>query len=69
MDTDSSAYWGSGHVLDHEPEAKAIPWQRQPFSLCMTLPPLSTVILKPLSPMVAATVEAEPDPAEPSEGS
>jgi 1,4-alpha-glucan branching enzyme len=57
MDTDSAAYWGSGHVGSAEDvQAEPTDWQGQPFSVCMTLPPLSTVILKPLRQKLPSTL-------------
>jgi 1,4-alpha-glucan branching enzyme len=48
LNSDSAVYWGSnmgnpdgGCLADH------IPWQGQPYSLNLILPPLSTLILKP----------------------
>jgi 1,4-alpha-glucan branching enzyme len=48
MDTDAAIYWGSDHVKSREFCADPVRWQGQPFSINMTLPPLSTVILEPL---------------------
>jgi len=44
-----SKYFGGKDQLnsDHIP-AETIPWMKQPFSLTITLPPLSAVIIKPL---------------------
>ena len=52
LDTDAAAYGGSGHevLLDGaatvEPDPST-PWQGQPASLLLTLPPLSVVVLGP----------------------
>jgi 1,4-alpha-glucan branching enzyme len=52
LDTDASAYGGSGHELVPGgagvlPADELTPWQGQPASLLLTLPPLSVVVLVP----------------------
>jgi 1,4-alpha-glucan branching enzyme len=52
LDTDAGAYGGSGHELVPGGAAvlaadDATPWQGQPASLLLTLPPLSVVVLVP----------------------
>jgi 1,4-alpha-glucan branching enzyme len=52
LDTDAGAYGGSGHELVPGAAAvlaadEATPWQGQPASLLLTLPPLSVVVLVP----------------------
>lgn len=54
VDTDNRRYGGSGHELVPDggavlPADTATPWQGQPFSLRLTLPPLAVVILRPPS--------------------
>jgi 1,4-alpha-glucan branching enzyme len=51
LDTDAAAYGGSGHEVllggtTVEPDPST-PWQGQPASLLLTLPPLSVVVLGP----------------------
>ena len=52
LDTDNRRYGGSGHEL--VPDGGEVlsvdtdtPWQHQPYSLRLTLPPLSVVVLAP----------------------
>jgi 1,4-alpha-glucan branching enzyme len=47
LDTDHASYWGSGHCPQEEYYAEAVPWQGQPASVRLTLPPLSTIALEP----------------------
>jgi len=48
FNSDSEHFGGKGQLnRDHIP-AEIIPWMKQPFSLTITLPPLSVVIIKPL---------------------
>jgi 1,4-alpha-glucan branching enzyme len=46
INTDSQDYGGSGIGNGGSVEASAIPWHGRPFSLNLTLPPLSTLILE-----------------------
>ena len=62
LNSDSEAYGGSNMGNKGGLPADAIPWQDQPFSLLLTLPPLAVVILKPEAP-APAVVEAEPPAA------
>ena len=48
INSDKSIYWGSGIAYDGDYHTTDIPSHGQPHSLELTLPPLSTVILKPL---------------------
>jgi 1,4-alpha-glucan branching enzyme len=45
LNTDSTAYAGSGHFLFDATEAEEIPWHGRPYSLKLTLPPLATLML------------------------
>jgi 1,4-alpha-glucan branching enzyme len=52
LDTDDRRYGGSGHELvpdggDVLPVDTTTPWQHQPYSLRLTLPPLSVVVIAP----------------------
>ncbi len=52
LDTDNRRYGGSGHELVPDggevlPVDTDTPWQQQPYSLRLTLPPLSVVVLAP----------------------
>jgi 1,4-alpha-glucan branching enzyme len=58
LNSDSEAYGGSNLGNRGGLPADEIPWQEQPYSLLLTLPPLAVVILKPALPALPA-----PDPA------
>jgi 1,4-alpha-glucan branching enzyme len=52
LDTDAATYGGSGHevLVDGATSVApdpSTPWQGQPASLLLTLPPLSVVVLGP----------------------
>ena len=48
LNTDAAEY-GGGNLTNGEPRAaEPIRWQRQPYSISITLPPLSAVMLKPI---------------------
>ncbi|MGE5327148.1 MAG: 1,4-alpha-glucan branching protein GlgB [Deltaproteobacteria bacterium] len=47
MNTDATQYGGSGVTNQPGRQGEAQPWQSQPCSLQLTLPPLGVVILKP----------------------
>ena len=47
LNTDSTRYGGSGVVNAPGVRATRLPWQNQPCSIELTLPPLGVVILKP----------------------
>jgi 1,4-alpha-glucan branching enzyme len=57
LNSDSDAYGGSNMGNRGGLPADAIPWQEQPYSLLLTLPPLSIVFLKPATALPAAEVE------------
>ncbi len=46
LNTDAGAYGGSGMGNGGGAEAEASPWHGRPFSLLLTLPPLSTVLFE-----------------------
>ncbi len=48
INSDAEKYGGSTPDNSEGYHADQIPWQKQPYSLCITLPPLSTLILKPV---------------------
>jgi 1,4-alpha-glucan branching enzyme len=47
LNSDSAVYWGSNMGNGGGVQAEAIPWHGQPYSISLTLPPLSFLILKP----------------------
>lgn len=47
MNSDSESYWGGNVGNLGGVKAEDIPWHGQPFSLNMTLPPLSMIVMKP----------------------
>ena len=47
INSDSKIYWGSGFHKNENLSARAEPCHGMDFSLQLTLPPLSTIILKP----------------------
>lgn len=46
LNTDNEVYGGSGMVNPHPLETAHMPWQEQPHSILVTLPPLGVVYLK-----------------------
>lgn len=52
LNSDDAAFGGSGMFSPEEVPAGATPWHGRPFSVVFTLPPLSTVVLRP-APEVA----------------
>jgi 1,4-alpha-glucan branching enzyme len=46
LNTDATQYWGGNVINGHLP-AEDTPWQNQPYSLILTLPPLGVIYLKP----------------------
>lgn len=46
LNTDSAQYWG-GNVVNGPVTAEDTPWQNQPYSAPLTLPPLGVIYLKP----------------------
>ena len=48
LDTDSSEYFGSNCVEQVEYRSEQVPWQGQPLSINLSLPPLSTILLVPI---------------------
>jgi 1,4-alpha-glucan branching enzyme len=57
MNSDSEAYWGSNMGNRGGLPADPVPWQGQPYSLLLTLPPLAIVYLKPERPSASETRE------------
>ena len=52
LDTDAEAYGGTGTIVSDDPDGRlvadpATPWQHQPGSLLLTLPPLSVLVIAP----------------------
>ena len=47
LNSDEPRYGGQGSAAPLEGAAEAIPWQHQPYSLTVNLPPLGVLILKP----------------------
>ncbi len=47
LNSDAAAYGGSNVGNGGEVMAQALPWSGQPFSVCLTLPPLGGLYLKP----------------------
>ncbi len=43
LNTDSSAFWGSDFPLADKVTADAVPWNNQPYSIEINLPPLATL--------------------------
>ncbi|MCC7361135.1 MAG: 1,4-alpha-glucan branching protein GlgB [Anaerolineales bacterium] len=64
LNSDAEAYGGSNMGNRGGLPADEIPWQDQPYSLLLTLPPLAVVFFKP-EPLPAAAL-VEPTPAEPT---
>lgn len=48
LNSDSEIYWGGNIGNSGGVQADSIAWQGQPFSLLLTLPPLSALIFKPV---------------------
>ncbi len=48
FNSDDVNYWGSGVKNEGVKQAEAISWNDKPHSLQVTLPPLSTIVLKPI---------------------
>jgi 1,4-alpha-glucan branching enzyme len=47
LNTDAALYGGSGAGNEGGSRAEPTPWQGQPHSVVLTLPPLATLVLKP----------------------
>jgi hypothetical protein len=47
FNSDAGVYGGKNMVNADGSYAEPIPWQAHSYSVCLTLPPLSTIILKP----------------------
>jgi 1,4-alpha-glucan branching enzyme len=45
LSSDDQHYGGSGYGLERELETESVPWQHQPVSLLVSLPPLGAVLL------------------------
>ena len=48
FNSDDVNYWGSGVKNDGLKQAEASSWNDKPYSVQITLPPLSTIVLKPI---------------------
>ncbi|NWF97792.1 MAG: 1,4-alpha-glucan branching protein GlgB [Nitrospirae bacterium] len=48
LNSDSRIYWGSNMGNSGGVFSENIPWHKQPFSINITLPPLSVIIFKPM---------------------
>jgi 1,4-alpha-glucan branching enzyme len=48
LNSDSIIYWGSNLGNVGGIPAEVTPWQGKPYSINITLPPLSTIIFKPV---------------------
>jgi 1,4-alpha-glucan branching enzyme len=48
LNSDSRVYWGSNLGNAGGVNAEATPWQGRPYSINIILPPLATVIFKPV---------------------
>lgn len=48
FNSDDVNYWGSGVKNEGAMEAEEIEWNCKPYSIRVTLPPLSTIVLKPV---------------------
>jgi len=46
LNSDAGQYWGSGQGNPRAIRAKKLPWHGRPYSINVTLPPLSVVFLK-----------------------
>jgi 1,4-alpha-glucan branching enzyme len=69
LNSDSDAYGGTNMGNRGGLPADEIPWQEQPYSLLLTLPPLAIVFLKPAEPPPATVIEnAAPTEAAAEEG-
>jgi 1,4-alpha-glucan branching enzyme len=49
LNTDEARYGGSGVVVDGPVKSEPVPWHGRPHTLTLTLPPLATVWLRPLT--------------------
>ncbi|MBO7556563.1 MAG: alpha amylase C-terminal domain-containing protein, partial [Alphaproteobacteria bacterium] len=47
FNSDDINYWGSGVKNDGARQAQPQGWNERPFSIEVTLPPLSTIVIKP----------------------
>jgi 1,4-alpha-glucan branching enzyme len=45
LNTDDKQYWGSGHSQNKNITADETPWNNQPYSIGVSLPPLATVFI------------------------
>lgn len=50
LNTDAARYWGS-NIVNESVSAEETPWQNQPYSISLTLPPLGVIYLKPAPPI------------------
>jgi len=46
LNTDAEMYWGGNYPVESTYEAEPEPWNDQPYSILVSLPPLSTLFLK-----------------------
>lgn len=49
LSTDDAGYGGTGEAMEGEPLAEPVPWQRQPASALIDVPPLGALYLQPIS--------------------
>lgn len=45
LNTDDSVYWGSGCGSEQQITAEPVPWNQQPYSINVNLPPLATIFI------------------------
>ena len=45
LNTDDSVYWGSGAATAKQCVAEPVPWNHQPYSINVNLPPLATLFI------------------------
>lgn len=45
VNSDDDAFWGSGYASGQTALSEDIPWNNQPHSICITLPPLATLYI------------------------
>ena len=48
FNSDDVNYWGSGVKNEGFMEAQEQEWNMKPYSVQITLPPLSTIVIKPI---------------------
>ncbi|HEX7177002.1 MAG TPA: 1,4-alpha-glucan branching enzyme, partial [Pyrinomonadaceae bacterium] len=61
LNTDAPAFGGTGSPLAETFEAEPLPWNQQPFSALIDLPPLSTLWFEaPAAPAIPPSAESQP---------